>query len=196
MPDRDPLQSLWRSAKEEVFSMTPAALHARAAKLQRRVRIRNAIEYAAAIFVIGVFLYIAIITPALILQLGAVLVAVAAAYVGWRLHVLGRAASDAEMSAASASWADFYRAELQRQREALANVPAWYLGPFAPGVFIFVLGTGFATPGEIPFIARLIVCVVGWTVVAAVFVAIGWLNAHTAKALQREIDALDRAREA
>lgn len=191
MPDRDPLQSLWQSAPDAPFAMSPDEVRSRATKLQRVVRARNWREYIAAGLVIAVFARVVFTAPAPLLQVAAVLICIAAVYVCWRLHQFARAASKAEMAAAGVSWADFYRGELQRQRDALASVPRWYLAPFVPGMLLFVISTGFSPP-HLPLPARVLICLAGAAIVALSFGAVAWLNAHGAKALQREIDALDR----
>ncbi len=191
MSDRDPLQSIWKNQSNEEFSMSLADIHARAEKFQSRVRLRNVIEYVAAAAVVAFFIWTALITPALIMRIGAALIVLGAGYVCWKLHELGRAASKAELDAAQ-SLTDFHRAELVRQRQALSTVWSWYLAPFIPGMVVFLAGVSFEAPAEAPLAAKLMVFLVGVGFVAAMFWAVAWLNAQAVKKLDREIRALDQ----
>jgi len=192
MSDRDPLQSIWKSQSNEEFSMSLADIHARAEKFQSRVRTRNLIEYVAAATVIAFFIWTALITPALIVRIGAALIVLGALYVCWKLHELGRAASKAELDAAQ-SLTDFHRAELTRQRQALNTVWSWYLAPFIPGMVVFLAGVSFEAPPEAPLAAKLVVFLVGIGFVGALFWSVAWLNAQAVKKLDLEIRALDQS---
>lgn len=174
--------------------MSLADIHARADAFQARVRTRNWIEYIAAAFVIGGFLWMAITMPSPIIKAGALLIALGAAYVCWKLYQLGRAASKAEMDAAQ-SLADFHRAELVRQGDALRTVWRWYLAPFVPGMLVFLAGVSFTEANPAPFPARLAVFLAGAGMMAAVFAVIWWINALAVKKLDAEIAALDQASE-
>ncbi len=191
MSERDPLQILWTNQAQPPFSMSLDDVHARAARFQARIRLRNAIEYAASLMVIGAFGWIAVSTPVAMVQIGAGLIIVGALYVCWKLHFLARA----EMRHAQ-SWADFHRDELVRQRDALATVWQWYLAPFAPGMLVFLAGVAFTPENPAPLPARAAILGVGVLIVGAMFAAIHWLNVRAAAALTREIAALDQARAA
>jgi hypothetical protein len=190
MSDHDPLQSIWKNQSQEEFTMSLADIHARADNFQVRVRQRNWIEYAAAVLVIGVFVWMALLIPAPVVKAGALLIALGAAYVCWRLNEVGRAASKAERDAAQNLTA-FHRAELVRQRDALKTVWRWYLAPFVPGVLVFLAGVSFAPELEAPLAAKIVTFVTGLAFQAAVFAAVWWLNAMGVKRLEKEIAALD-----
>lgn len=192
MSDRDPLQSIWKNQSQEKFTMSLADIHARADKFQSRIRQRNWIEYAAAVFVIGAFVWMALSIPAPVVKTGALLIALGAAYVCWKLHEVGRAASKAERDTAQSLTA-FHRAELVRQRDALKTVWRWYLAPFVPGVLVFLAGVSFAPELEAPLAAKVVTFVTGLAFQAAVFAAVWWLNATGVKRLEKEIAALDAA---
>ena len=170
------------------------ALHARAARFQSRIRTRNLIEYAAAVVVIAAFVWIAWLVPQPLVRAGAVLIALGTIYVCWRLHALGRAASKAEMEAGAQSWADFHRAQLVRQRDALSTVWRWYLAPFIQGVIVFIAGVALGT--NAPVLARVATFATAAGFIAAVFAAIAWLNARAVRKLDAEIAQLDRMRAA
>jgi glucan phosphoethanolaminetransferase (alkaline phosphatase superfamily) len=175
--------------------MSLADIHAQAQRFQSRVRSRNMIEYAAAAFVIAAFAWIAAAMPEPVVRIGAGLIVLGAIYVCWKLHRLGRAATQSELEAGAQSWAGFHRAELTRQREALRTVWSWYLAPFVPGMLVFLAGVSFTPENPAPLPVRLGVFLAGVGIMAAVFAMIAWLNAVAAKRLDAEIAALDRARE-
>ena len=78
---------------------------------------------------------------------------------------------------------DFYRAELVRERDLSKD--SWgYLLPFVPGVALALLGRGLEDRPTSHMIALVAFGVV-------LFVGVAWWNAHTARKLQNQIDALD-----
>lgn len=171
--------------------MSLGEIRTRAERFQTRVRVRNWIEYAAAAFVIIAFGRIALSAPVPLIQAGAVLIILGTLYVCWKLYTLGRAATNEERDNA-ASLADFHRAELVRQRAALATVWRWYLAPFAPGMTVFLAGVAFMPELEAPLIARIVVFALGAALVALMFGFVAWINALAVKKLDAEIAALDR----
>jgi hypothetical protein len=79
--------------------------------------------------------------------------------------------------------ADFYRAELIRQRDLSKD--SWgFLLPFVPGVTLSLFGGGFENRP-----ASQVIALVAFGV--ALFVSIALWNAHTVHKLQRDIDTLD-----
>jgi hypothetical protein len=76
---------------------------------------------------------------------------------------------------------DFYRAELVRQRDLSKD--SWgYLLPFVPGV---ALSSGLFEDRPTSHRIALVASGVG------LFLGVAWWNAHTARKLQNEMDALD-----
>lgn len=194
MSEDDHLRTLWTAQQEDPFSMSSADLRNRAQRLQSGIRLRNLIEYLAACIVVVTFGWVAAVASGGVAQAGAALIAIGAIYVSWRLHALARAASREEEAAAADSCADFHRAELVRQRDALRAIWSWYLGPLVPGLVLFWIGVGVAPSVELPLIGRIVMAAAGLAIGAAVFFGIAAMNGRAASALQTEIDALDRAR--
>ena len=192
MSDQDPLRKLWKTRKEEAFTMSTAELESRAHRFQSKIQSRNLIEYAAAMLVIGMFGRMAVLIPEPVVKLGAVLIMIAAAYVCWKLHTLARAASKEDISGA-VSLAAFHRAELVRQRDALSKVWAWYLAPFIPGMLLFMLGVNFSGDVSMPLMAKIVSSAVSLGFSTLVFYAIYWLNMRAVKKLDEDIAELDRA---
>ena len=192
MSEHDPLQALWTRQQQEPFAMTTAQLRQRASRFQSKIRIRNRIEYAAAALVIGVFARMFVIIPEPMVRVGAGLIILSTLYVCWKLQRLG-GATDAGGLDHAASLADFNRAELLRQRTALASVWQWYLAPFVPGMLVFIGAVAFTPELDAPLIARLTLFGSTAAPIAAVFGLVARLNARAVKALDAEIAALDGA---
>ena len=192
MPDHDPFQALWVGQKQEPFDMSLAEIHARADSFRTRVRVRNLTEYAAAILVTGIFGWMAFLIPQPVVKTGAALIVLGTLYVVFMLHRKG--GTGGALPDGAVSLADYHRAELVKQRGALATVWRWYLAPFVPGMLVFIGGVSFAPETGLPLAARLIQFGTSAGLVGAVFAGIAWLNARTVKKLDTEIAALDRAR--
>lgn len=193
MSEFDPLQSLWTKQNEEPFVMSLADIHTRAERFQTRIRWRNWIEYGAGALVIFAFGNIALQTPDWGMRASVVLIVAGVIYISWNLATV--AGSAAKHDHAQESWADFHRAQLVRQRDALSSIWRWYLAPLLPGVTAFILATVFS-PAErdIPLWARLAIAVLAAAWVAAVFYGIAFINKKAARKLQEDIEALDAAR--
>lgn len=192
MSELEILHKLWATPPAEPFSISLEEVRRRARKFQSRIRMRNLTEYAASAVVIGAFTWIAMLIPVPVVRLGAVLLVLGTLYVCWKLHTLARATSGAEMDR-SASLMDFHRAELVRQRDAVASVWRWYLAPFAPGALIFVAGALFSPDTGLPFMAQLPVFLSSLAIMGGVAGAVIALNNRAARQLDAEIAALDEA---
>lgn len=189
MPDRDPFQALWTQQKKETFTMSLADIRSHSRRLQSRVRTRNFTEYAAAGLVIVLFGWVGFLIPDAVVKTGAFLIALGAVYVALALHRKARA-TNLQPDGGQPLIA-FHRAELIRQREALATVPRWYLAPFVPGILIFMGGVSFAPDTGLPLLARLSQFGISLAIVSAVFAGVAWLNVRAVKQLDAEIAALD-----
>jgi hypothetical protein len=180
-PERpeDELQRLWRAQQTKEAPMAIEEIQLRARKLRRRVWTRDAVEYAAAAWVVVMFARGAIVLERPLIRIGFALVAAATLFIAWYMyHHRWRTPVAAGLTA------QFYRVELTRQRDLVRSVWKWYLLPLWPGVacilagrllagdrplFVFATGAGFAGIGLL----------------------LAWLNLRYAKRLQRDIDALD-----
>lgn len=191
MTNRDPLQQLWTQQKQEPFTMTTADLTRRSARFTSTIRRRNITEYAASALVIGVFGWMAWLIPVPAVKAGAVLIILGALYVCWKLHTL--AGADAPDTAVPL--ADFHRAELLRQRNALAKVWSWYLAPFVPGLLVFLGGVMFSPDTGMPLMAQFTGFAGALTFTAFIFGFVWYLNQLAVKALDKQIAELDRAGE-
>ena len=182
MPN-DSLQALWQSQASEQPAISLEQIREKARYLERRVVRRNRREYVAAVFVVIAYGLILWRAPSVSVRLGAALILAATAVVCYRLHVYGSAAS-LESNVGITSSLEFYRAQLERQRDLLQRVWLWFLLPFVPGFVVGLIGYALAQPGH-----RTATIVYG---VLALMLGIGLhvLNRRAAVRLQRILDRL------
>jgi hypothetical protein len=152
--------------------------------LERRVGRRNQREYIAAVLVVAGYGLIFWRAPSAAIRVGAGLIIAATIFVCYQLRVRGGAAS-LDADAGHKSSLDFYRTQLERQRELLHDVWRWYLLPFAPGAVVLLVGWALAWPARVW-------SVVGYGVMV-LMVGIGGhaLNRRAAARIQRVLDRLD-----
>lgn len=181
------LKQLWKNQPASAGPMEMAKLQSRARRFQRSVRIRNALEYTAGIFVIAGFLSYAWNLPGTLMRVGSVLVALGVVFVLVQLH---RRASGSAPAAQDQGLAciEFHRAQLVRQRDALRSVWRWYIGPMVPGVVVFRWGVETELTNSQMFArgmgANLLI--------AGIFLAVILINVWSAHRLQKRIDELDK----
>lgn len=185
----DPFRQAWQ-AGTSVAEPIPALpdLHRRASRFERRIRLRNAVEYAAIMLVVAAFGAFAILAPVPLpaMRIGAALVVIGALYVAWQLH---RRASFRPPSP-GLPLVEHHRRELVRQRDAVASVANWYLAPFLPGMLLILFGP-VIDGGSRAWAA------LGWEQLPALvlppafFLFVWLLNRRAARQLQAAIDDLD-----
>ncbi len=180
------IKQLW---KEQPVAIAPDLLErvkAEARRMNRRVAVRNAIEYFACALVLAGFAFYIYRFPFPLMRLGSGLIMAAALLVAWQLR---RRASSGHLptDALADSWVGFRRSQLVRQRDALRSVSLWYLAPFVPGMVVFRWSVETELPDG-PFALGLVPNLV----IALVFVGVAVMNLIGARRLQDEIDGLDR----
>jgi hypothetical protein len=190
MSDLDRIQAVWANQPKESFSMSGAEIRERASTLQSIVKRRNFREYAVGAVLIVLFSLAAYFARTPLSAFACALTAAGVAFVMWRMHVLGRAASEHEIASAGNSWTAFYRQELVRQRDALRGIWSWYLGPLVPGMVVYWISVGVKGG-----MWSWLIAVGGLALTAAVFAWVADANKRAAAALQAEIDVLDQIKE-
>jgi hypothetical protein len=108
-------------------------------------------------------------------------------YMAYQLHRRA-AASDSPADLGWNTCLAFHRAELERQRDALASVWRWYLGPLMPGLAV-LMGAGCIAGFRHSALAGML----SLMVVGVVALALRWMgrvNRKAAAGIQRQIDAL------
>lgn len=188
------LKDLWQSQETQEASMSIEQIRARATKFQRRVRLRNLIEYLAVPLVVAGYARIAWQAAEPMTQVGAAMVMLGALVIAWQLN--RRAGARRTPAASAAALTEFHRAELIRQRDALSSVWLWYVGPVTPGLAV-ILASWWLHPSippghDLAWVRTQWLIMLG--VVAAVFATVLWLNTRGARRLQRQIEELDASR--
>lgn len=179
---QDPLKSLWQTQELPATTLSLQELHKQSNALQRRVRLRNGLEYLACLLVIVGFGSYFVEFPQTLMRLGSALVIAGTAYVAWQLH---RRASGPSASPALPGLT-FHRQQLERQRDALRSVWAWYVGPLVPGMVVFRWGVETQLDATAPFARGLYANLI----IAAVLLMVVLINRYVASTLQRQIDQL------
>lgn len=185
MSASDPIKKAWQESVTDAALPSLEMLRAGADRFYRNIRLRNRIEYGAAIFVVVAFAAIAFMAPSPFAKAGALLVMLGTLFVVWQLH---RRASATLPPGAEAALPILVhqRREMVRQRDALASIWLWYLLPLLPGLLLMQLGPSLGsltTPPRAAIIAVLIN--------VAVFGGVWLLNHLAARRLQRALDEID-----
>jgi hypothetical protein len=182
----DDLRNLWQKQEVEEVRISVDELRAKAAKFQSRIRWRNLREQAACLLVIVAFGAMSLKTPQTIPRIAFALIIAGAIYVAWHIQKWG-SPKVVPTDMGRANCAEFYRDELERQRNLLRSIWKWYLGPLIPGLSLLVIYRIWVTPSDRRWFP------IAYAVVAAAFFwLIGWLNQRVARRLEGQIAELDR----
>lgn len=187
----DPIHELWTSQERDARPLSPAELARRARMLHRRLARRDAIEYAAGSIAALAFVWIALTTPEWSIRAACALIVIGMGVVMWNLW---KRRMPAPPEALGATGLDYFRAELVRQRDSLASVARWYLGPLVPGLTAFFLASGWVTARTAPVWLALVTTGTGLAIMGGLFWFIHRLNRAAADRLDQEIRALDAER--
>ena len=187
-PPNHDVRSMWQNQKGEGMLMSAEEVRRKAKKFQTKIFWRNAREYVAALVVVVFFGFQFCRVTDARTRSGFTLIIAGMLYVAWQLHRRGSSRGPlAETGLASGL--QFYRRELERQRDLVQTVWRWYLGPLVPGWVALMIALGRTNPGHLPHFAG------SFTLfnlfAALVFVFVWKLNHWAARRLQRRIDELD-----
>jgi hypothetical protein len=180
----DPLQALWQSQPHGERQISVEQVREWAGRLERRVARRNLREYVGAVVVVLGYGLIGWRVPAASVRLGAGLVIAAAIFIVYTLHTKGSSAS-LPADAGTISSLEFFRAQLERQRDLLRSVWRWYLLPFVPGGLVLMIGRVVAEPSH-----TLRVVAFGGSVLL-LMLGVHALNRYGANRIQRVLDRLN-----
>jgi hydrogenase-4 membrane subunit HyfE len=182
----DSLRHAWQSSGADAALPALAEVRAGADRFYRVIRRRNRIEYGACVLVVLFFGLAVFKVSNPFAAAGAALIVLGTLLVAWQLH--SRASAEAPPAAdAGVPILAHQRAQLVRQRDALARIALWYLGPLVPGLALFLLapvlrhGLGALNTGLAIALAVNVLMLGG----------VWWLNRLAARQLQRAIDDLD-----
>ncbi|MBB4631223.1 hypothetical protein [Sphingosinicella soli] len=184
MTDRNGLSALWTAQTVQPRALPPEDIHRRHTALERRVRRRNLIEYMTAAMMIVAVAGLVLLDVRLGAfgagTIGLILLGIGGGVVVRQLH--RRTGGGSAIDGARPS-IDAYRDSLRRERDALASVARWYIGPMLPGM-VTIYASAFlnAPPG-----GRLLV--IG--LAAATAIAMAWvirINRRGAEAIADELE--------
>jgi Flp pilus assembly protein TadB len=181
-------QQLWQSQPTEGIKMSAEAIRQRAGKFERTISHRNVREYVASLLAAMAFAYFLVTAHDVLFRIAYVLFIAGLALVVFQLHRKGSAKTLPSALGNSTSL-QFFRTELERQRDVIKNVWPWYLAPLVPGFVVLTIGSAMARPFPVGLASAAFLDVV----VAALFYGIWKMNVRAARSLQRTIDELQAA---
>jgi len=181
----NPAQQIWQSQPVEGMKVSADVIRLRATKFEHKISRRNLRESIASLFVIAFFGYFFVTSPGILLRITWALFIAGMIWIVIALRLKG---TPKTMPAAmgSSSSMDFFRSELERQRDLLRNVFPWYLAPLIPGYVALNVAYAFKFPGPIRWTGLGLLDVF----FVAVFVGVWYMNRRAARCLQRSIDEL------
>ncbi len=183
---KTPIQELWQEQPLEGIRMSAEEVRKKATKFEKRVYWRNAREYGAGCFAIAAFAYFFVRVDNSLLRVAFAMIVAGVGYVLFQLYRRG-AARALPAAQTGEQCAQFFRSELERQRDLIGNVWSWYIGPVIPGFVMFTIASAMANP-RLP---NLVILGILDVLTAAFFVFVAKLNSRAARSLQHQIDELD-----
>jgi len=183
-PPNDRLKSVWQNQPSEGIRVSVDEIRRWAGKFHEKICWRNAREYVAGVVVVVFFGFEFCRASDAAVRVAYGLIIAGIVYVIWHLHRRG-SARNLPADLGLASGLEFYRRELERQRDLLQSVWGWYLGPLIPGLVLLTVARARTNPGHARDIG------LSLALFALVFVFIGRLNRRAARKLQRQIDELN-----
>ncbi len=184
----DPIVTLWTAQHTDARAPSPAELTERARVLRRRVWRRDATEYAAGAIAAGVLGWMGIVSPDWGVRI-ACLVQIAGLLLVMRNLWTRRPVDDP--AALDRDALSHLRALLTAQRDALASVGRWYIGPMLPGMILFLVAVSRVTATNTGWGPALIVAALAAAIASGVLYGVLRLNRHAARALDAQLAALD-----
>jgi hypothetical protein len=182
----DDPRTIWQDQEVEEMKLSLDELHSKANRFKTRIWRRNLREFLASVVVVLCFGWSLWSTPAVVVRIADALVIAGALFYAWYLWKWGTPKSlPADLGRTDS--VQFYRGELQRQRDLLRSVWAWALGPLVPGLALgFAYEIATAAPAKRLFHIALVAA-------SAAFLAfVGWLNWRAARRLDRRIAEISR----
>ncbi len=184
-------QQIWQSQPLEGMKMSADAIRLRAGKFERRIDRRNLRENIAGVFVIAFFAHSLITTHEILFRVTWGLFIVGMIWILVHLRLKGTPRSmPGDMGASTCL--EFFRSELERQRDLVKNVWPWYLAPLVPGYL--ALNAAFIYHSPHPIRWGTLTLMDAFFV--AVFAGVWMLNQRAARCLQRSVDELTAAQDA
>jgi hypothetical protein len=178
-------QQIWQSQPVEGIKMSAEALRQRSGKFEKMFRRRNIREYVASLLAAVGFGYFFVTTQAVLFRIAYILFIAGLGWVVFQLHRKGSSRSMPATMGTSTSL-QFFRSELERQRDVVKNVWPWYLAPLVPGFVVLTVGYALARPYPVGVVSAVLLD--GF--IAVLFFLVWKMNQRAARCLQRTIDEL------
>lgn len=183
--DSRDLQRLWQEQSSELAPPSLEHVRRKAGAFQRKIRMRNAIEYLAALFVLVSCTQFLVESERVLQRVWLLAIVAGTLYACVQLYQ--RARGRALPSALTGeSCLAFHRSELVRQRDALRSVWKWYLAPFVPGLVLNQVDRQMVAASAHDHTVGLLSA----AVTVLLFVVIALLNRRAARKLDAELATL------
>jgi len=141
------LKEIWQSAndKNEIVnfhSLNLENMTQEIKKFEKKIKTRNNREICAAIAVIAIFGYYALLIPSILGKLGAIWTIGYGIWVIYKLKKVETKQPGFDLEQSIKQQLIEYQKYVKTERRLLKNILYWYLLPILPGMVLFVLGTG------------------------------------------------------
>jgi len=139
------LKQIWQSAndKHEAInfqSLNLKDMNQQIKKFEKKIKTRNNREICAAIVVIAVFGYYALLIPSILGKLGAIWTIGYGIWVIYKLKKVEAKQPGFDMEQSIKQQLIEYQKYVKTEQRLLKNVLYWYLLPLLPGMVLFMLG--------------------------------------------------------
>ena len=185
---RNPAQKLWQDQPVEGITMSAEVIRKRAAKFERKIRWRNVREYVAALIAALPLGYFLVTARDVFARVTFGLLIAGLAWMVVQLHRKGSVKS-MPMEVSSLTSLQFYRTQLERQREAVNTVWSWYLAPLIPGLLVYTVWSAIRSPRPAAWLGLALLD----AVIVGMFYVVWKMNLRAARCLERMIDELRAA---
>jgi len=182
-------RNVWQNQKAEGIPMSAEEIRRKIDQLDKKIRWRNFRGIAACILVIAFVVRWFVIFPNLVQRIGALLTLLGVGYLVYQICLNQIQKKESGIAAAkmgNAASVEFYRGELQRQRDFHCGIWFWSrLVMILPGPLVFCVGFEIAYPALATYIR--------WEIAAFLFfAALGvLLNLGRARKYQKQFAELD-----
>jgi len=186
--DFERLSDLWRAQEVTEMRIDVHAIVGRARAMDRRVRLRNALEWAACALLVPYCAVRAVGAGAVLELAGFSAMGLGAIFVAVYLFANGRVGRLPDPDLESIRYVAAYRAGLLAQARLLRSAPLWYLAPLTLGALGLVAhaATELHAAGAGLWPAGL-----SGALTIAVFCGVAALNLRKARRLREEADSIE-----
>jgi hypothetical protein len=180
---RNPAQKLWQDQPVEGITVSVEIIRQRAGKFERKILWRNVREYVAALIAAVPLGYFLVTAQDVLARVTFGLLIAGLLWMVVQLHRKGSVRSmPTEVSTLTSM--QFYRMELERQREAVKTVWSWYLAPLIPGLLVYTVWSAIRSPRPAAWLGLALMD----AVIAGMFYVVWKINLRAARCLERMID--------